>query len=324
MYNLYLKEILKDKEGEGKAKEILWFPITSSPDEDFCEILSQRLHQYQNALKNNIDEVFKEVRGKTISKEQTISCVDILISGIEKCLESYRQGDLKKSYHYLFCALNKINLEKILKGSNRKCPLDQGTYYRIRKNLKTTSEKELYHIPFSKIHLCKDDRFNIKGYPCLYLSYERSGCETEMNYDKNVDTLASFEYKGGESVNILDLTWFFNENKFRNEQESILFHILWPLIASCYGISRYCKGARKECTTVPKLFKIEYVIPQMFAEYVQFHLKLDGIIYYTVRNEDLDISKSDMKNVVLFAEYKKGEDYDRKLMDNFKIKILEE
>ena len=58
----------------------------------------------------------------------------------------------------------------------------------------------------------------------------------------------------------------------------------------------------------------------MLAEYVHFRLKLNGIIYFTVRKEDFDTAESNLKNYILFTKASGGsKEYDMDLLNEFEI-----
>lgn len=317
MNNLFLKDKLASN-----AMEILWLPITSNADENYCDILENRLDSYYAVLVDNINSIYEDLNKDTQSynKKEVLDWTHFLISGIKDCHKFYLCGSILQAQNALFSALDRIYA--ILKECCSKLESPH-KYWRIRKGKSSSIYlSDLYHIPFNQIYLCKDDRFNTKGYPCLYLSWEERGCIQEMNYSPKEDTLASFLYDKDYELQVIDLT-IVNNAEYNTDKANIIGHIIWPLLAACYGISEYCKGSRKECTNISKNFKIEYVIPQMFAEYVHHQMNLDGIKYYTVRNEHLDPSSSSMKNIVLFTNPKNRTKYDMDLLNKFNIDIIQ-
>ena len=333
MYDITLTELL----GESKAKKILWFPITSNPDEEYCSVLKHRLDMYVKKLEENKKRIFSDGQAiepfflngngsNSINNDQMVSYTKTLVNGIEQCHKAYCDGNVNEAYFNLFDAFNKINLGSLLETSGFIKKLERNhVYYRIRKCKKTEEKEDFYHISFKKTHLCKDDRYNIKGYPCLYLSHSREGSIAEMGYSKSEDSIASFNLKKESQRRLLDLTLDnknLNKDTAKEMNQKIVIHILWPLIAACKGISRYCKANECECSVQPKHFKIEYVIPQMLAEYVHFRLKLNGIIYFTVRKEDFDTAESNLKNYILFTKASGGsKEYDMDLLNEFEINV---
>lgn len=321
MNYLFLNDKLKCQNDDCEAKKVLWLPITSNVNEEYTKILEQRLVIYYDALKRHIHSIYKDLGAEKIdySEDQVLEFTNLLISGINKCHINYLRGNVFEAQKVLYDALDRC--QSVFESFKDK--LESNTYWRIRKNkTEYISKEDFYHIPFNQSFLCKDDRFNNKGYPCLYLSFEEKGCKTEMKFSNEKDSLSTFQYTATDKdLIMLDLTKV-NNSEYTSDNVNIIAHILWPLIASCYGISRYCREIGCECPNVTKNFKIEYVISQMFAEYVHYHLNLDGIIYYTVRNEHLDPEKPEMKNVVLFTNPKDGEVYDQDLLSKFNISII--
>ncbi len=320
-----LTKIIEETIGKSEAKKILWFPVTSRPCEEYRTVLIDKLLAYTEILEKNKSSVFQKIGCQDeVEQKKVFTDIKILVKGIDNCLVSYLSGNQYQAYLSLFGALNKIKLSELINESIFIKGLEnEHTYYRIRKGKKTEKPEDFYHISFTKYHLCKDDRFNIKGYPCLYLSYSKDGCKKEMNYSTECDSIASFQFKSNNSRRLFDLSWCEqkdNQNINLEPRNRKIIHILWPLIAACKSISRYCNETKCECTTEPKNFKIEYVIPQMLAEYVQYNLKLDGIFYFTVREDDFNPTELNMQNVILFTKPSgRSKEYDMDLLNEFDI-----
>ena len=74
----------------------------------------------------------------------------------------------------------------------------------------------------------------------------------------------------------------------------------------------------KECPEIDQRFKEQYIFPQFITMYIKKYLGVEGIVYYTTRDENIDPSKDDDKNIALFPSYTKNILYDNELIDKFK------
>ena len=175
--------------------------------------------------------------------------------------------------------------------------------------------EDFYHLPFDKIHLSKSERFSIEGYPCLYLGYSKRVCEIEISSG----SLAQFFLK--ETLNrILDLTLGQGEGK--KDISEINLVKVYPLIASCYIVPFYSTIQEKECRPSKSFFREEYIIPQLLTLYLKEEDIADGIIYYSVKDPNLDTQgkgENDFRNLVLFTnrENNTGEIFDSELINKF-------
>lgn len=167
------------------------------------------------------------------------------------------------------------------------------------------------HIPFDSRYLCKTERYSIAGYPCLYLGYSEDVCYLEMG---KVDcSCIKLKLKEGKKLSCFDLTLRY----FDNDQNVLVK--FWPLVAACNLIPFYCVFTKEVYTPSNIGFKEEYIIPQLLTMYIhkKFPKVVDGIRYYTVRNEDLNPFCDKYMNLILFTRYHKQIRFDKDLCDKF-------
>lgn len=306
--------IEKDNEAFDK-KRILWLPFCVNCGEDYVDALSQRLKAYKRFVITHNLVVDNKI-------------LDSLCTRIPQVLKEYTKGNVLKACG-IFTRLMDSTLRKEIQDnkelwineiSNKNC------YYRLRPG-KHTDPNSLKHIPFNQLYLTKSDRFSSQGSVCLYLSYTKKACRSEITDE--ITTIASFKLKDDVSIKVFDMSAYElnKSNTFSDKEDNHKksLNTLWPLIAACNSIAYYCPLNNKECKSITRNFKIEYVIPQMLASYIKekfSDLNVRGIRYYTVRNEMLDPSSTDWMDLVLFTEYEPDKKYDSFLEESFDVTIL--
>ncbi|MEE0856247.1 MAG: hypothetical protein U0L58_02985 [Ruminococcus sp.] len=196
---------------------------------------------------------------------------------------------------------------------------DFNTYYRIRPH-KTDSfdlcRKELFHIPISKKHLVRTERYSMPGHPCLYLSSQEELCWYECNKPEEF-AIARFELPRDKdnclkfvdfSENLMLLMhsffcWFHNEDDKESVRKYLLKHLYsYPLRAACSVKVEYTEGN----------FKEEYIIPQMLVQWILNDDVFDGVRYESCSNSK-EVKKMGGHNIVLVTSNYDSDGYDEKL-----------
>ena len=184
-------------------------------------------------------------------------------------------------------------------------------FYRARSGINWTQKEDFYHVPFNKTYLCGSYRFSIAGYPSLYIGYSKEVCKKEVRGKE----CSCIELTQKEDLHVADLTW---TNK--DERSGLaLFLQAYPVIAACYVVPFFCKNLGKECPDIieKQTFKEQYIFPQFVTMFIKKYLDVEGIIYYTTRDENLIPSKDNDKNIALFPKYAENILYDKKLIEKF-------
>ncbi len=183
-------------------------------------------------------------------------------------------------------------------------------FYRARSGINWTQKEDFYHVPFNKTYLCGSYRFSIAGYPSLYIGYSKEVCKKELRGKE----CSCIELEQKEDLHVVDLTW----TKQNAKLGLTTFLQSYPIIAACYVVPFYCKNLGKECDVIEKqTFKEQYIFPQFVTMFIKKHLDVDGIIYFTTRDENLNPSKDNDKNIALFPKYAENLLYDQGLIDKF-------
>lgn len=283
------------------GKNVMELPLYFALGKSFNDNYENFSSQYLNLLSdNNVDN-------------ETIGIVEKLTKVFKNSVNEYLNGKVESSYSSFKGSMELI--KEILPVKT----IYNRTFYRMRADGGITDKKDFYHLPFDKIHLSKSERFSIKGYPCLYLGYSKRVCEMEISNG----SLAKFVLKEPLN-NILDLT--LGQGDGKNDIQEIDLVKVYPLIASCYIVPFYSIIQEKECRPDKSFFREEYIIPQLLTLYLKEEGIANGIIYYSVKDPNLDPQgrgEKDFRNLVLFTdrENNTNEMFDNKLIDKFEITL---
>lgn len=283
------------------GKNVMELPLYFALGMSFIENYRCFSTQYLKLLNDNDVEI------------EVIRIVEELTNKLLETVDNYLNGKVASSYKSFSKAMEPI--KDILPIKN----VVNMTFYRMRSEGGLKDKKDFWHIPFDKIHLSKSERFSIEGYPCLYLGYSKRVCELEITNG----SLAKFVQKKPVEQ-ILDLT--IGQGDRKEDILGIDLVKVYPLIASCYIVPFYSALQGKECRPITSFFREEYIIPQLLTLYLKEEGLANGIIYYSVKDPNLDIhgnGENDLRNLVLFTNYKNITDemYDKELMDYFDISI---
>ena len=283
------------------GKNVMELPLYFSLGKSFEDNYENFSSQYLKLLSdNNVDNV-------------TIGVVEKLTDELRKTVNEYLNGKIVSAYSTFKDAIEPI--KEILPVKT----VQEGTFYRMRAYAGITDKKEFYHLPFDKIHLSRSERFSIEGYPCLYLGYSKRVCEVEISSG----SLAKFVLRKS-LTHILDLT--LGQGNGKKDISEIDLVKVYPLIASCYIVPFYSTIQEKECRPDKSFFREEYIIPQLLTLYLKEEGIANGIIYYSVKDSNLDLQgkgEKDFRNLVLFTNRGKMLDdvYDNELIDKFIITL---
>ena len=166
-------------------------------------------------------------------------------------------------------------------------------FYRIRKG-KHTNKLDLFHTPFEKRFLCASYRFSILGLPALYCAETLETCILETRIEDECDLTASLFHITSDEDRVkkfVDLTLPGKKELKVWEQYSLI--LFYPLIVAC---SLKVKEEGKP-------FKPEYIIPQVFYQYIRKSAEnFIGIAYTSTRFDHPDFTDFKQRNYVLFVK----------------------
>jgi len=263
---------------------------------------------------NNYDEFlnkYKELLLEHNTDDEILAIVEKLSKGLWDTIDEYLKGDIISSYS-IFC-----NTMSPIKHILPHRTISQCVFYRMRSETGLSDPKDFWHIPFHKQYLSKSERFSIEGYPILYLGYSKRVCELEITEG----TLAKYSLINSIE-NVIDLTLGQGENQKLISDRDLMK--IFPLIASCYIVPYYSAICQKECKPKGVSFREEYILPQFLTLYLRNEMKANGIIYYSVKEPNLQtngIGEDDLKNLALYTTRIEGEEYDIQLMGKFEITL---
>ena len=208
--------------------------------------------------------------------------------------------------------------------------------YRGRFSTTFISHWDMFHIPFNKRYLIRNQRYSLGGQPILYFATSPYGVYKELGSHNNL-RISRFKINKGQSFNIFENINHFEKYINNDNIESILvleelsdkkyikgmFYLM--ILASC------CSFSRRE-DTVDKEFSEEYILPQILTIVLK-ELKYNGILYISTKayndknNKNIKGKMFDIlySNYCIFTNYNINDSldktcvYDRKLYKKFDI-----
>lgn len=308
-------DIYKRVKGTGK-EQVLELPIHVDSVENLSQVVVERLRNYldivQEYLSDYGDDFMEQLK---LLSESLIK----IFQDIDGCMFDKAYNRFKAPVRPLEFLVSRHDDNPFVDS------LSVGTIlYRARTD-KVDDIKGMYHIPSLRNFNCSSQRFSEEGYPALYLCRTREGCEAEIS---ELQTLAEYTVLEDAKLSFLDLTILkLNAEEITTPRwitvgtpdgsESVLerkrnIHLLWPIIACCY--ITYKDNNRK--------YKKEYTFPQFLSRYLREESKVDGIRYFTVKDDDLDSNTGTMSDYIFFTKQYDCDGFDKNLLSKFKIEIV--
>lgn len=259
----------------------------SRKDVTFYDYAKCMLNEWRTKLTQvNIPELLTCINKETVKPIKQAAFYNLINYIIEKYLEILKyayQGNLFDAINLLRKLLykqkytqNKLQ-DNYINYFSFKCIAPQNTFYRIVDFCNDEQPKNCNHIPFKIRQLAKHNRFNIFGYPCLYLSENLNSCINEVGIlDKNKKRYYSKFKNKGTSV-YFNLTIPNNVSSL-SEVDKFSFIITYPMLVLC--LSRTLGDSK---------FEEEYLFPQLllpslFLTNNEDTLKHIGIAYNSTKD----------------------------------------
>ena len=310
--------------------------------ENYCDEFINKFYEtnYSLCSKHENDINIKIINSlKEIDKASIIT----FFRGIRKVYIDWINASLSTAITNFSELLNKYKL------INFKCELSNEVFFRCRESEIFISHWDMFHIPFNKRFLIRNQRYSLTGQPILYFSTSPYGAYKELGTYDNL-RISSFILKAS---NIL--TIFENENKFEKlivdnsdtdtntitntminyellqDSHNIISMFYLLILSSC------CSFPRRNVTTDIKDSKFveEYVLPQILTATLKDKKLCDGIKYTSTKSyiDSLNNSPTDIKtklysNYCIFTNYeyhdytKIKDVYDRNLYNKFIDKLI--
>lgn len=289
-----LTEIINHFIGDNKFN----YPfVASSPKRPYKLCLNELLNDYLNKIEtlHTSGEITDWLKCHTL---QIKRIKDSLISA----LDEYLSGSAGRSYDKIETMMQddfvqdnivhlKVPLNTYYAQQNSSMSL-----YRIRCNDNHLSERsDIFHIPFEKRHLVKNQRFSIAGIPCLYLGTSLYVCWQEMGKpDFNKLYLSYFKINKGNNygdINVLNLAYsletllpsnleyfFIQEFQRHNRDKAKALLAFWPILMACSFNSEFQNAH----------FKVEYIIPNLILQWISKEKRpVSGVMYLSTKTEKL-------------------------------------
>ena len=224
-------------------------------------------------------------------KKFAVSKVESIFETLTMCCKLFLSGDISKAMSKLYDCYFEEGNTKLKKRTIEK----GGIFYRMRKanNYKRYEETEMFHVPFEKNYLTKNERFSISGFPSLYLGKSIYVCWEEMGRP-DFDHANVALYKNLKECEVIDLCFPTNIN------DSVGSLLTLPLILSSSLIVLHPESD----------FKPEYIIPQLLMQCLVKYNKdngnaIDGIKYDSIHifNKDSFYSCNETGHESLYENY---------------------
>lgn len=239
-------------------------------------------------------------------KEDKVSLVVYFFQKVIWCYKCWCTCDLSESLRIVENLLEKAGTTSTLnikKGS---------VFYRGRMTEECIDKSEMFHIPFKKSYLIKNQRFSVTGQPVLYITDKLDGLISELELRNESDDrlccdlhVSRFEYNdSNKGLNIFDFRIEKKELDFESYErfEEYMYRFMISCVCSFPAVH---KGA---------YFVEEYIIPQLFTQVVRN--KYDGVCYQNINSNDYE----NYVNYVLFTSKERVDSsIDEKLRDKFYI-----
>lgn len=213
------------------------------------------------------ESYFREIGGK----KHAISEIEKIFETLNNCCWSFLSGDIATAISLMY---NCYFRDGVLLRTVQLSP--GSVFYRMRKaaNYNLFKNEEMFHIPFEKNYLIKNERFSISGFPSFYLGKSIYVCWEEMGRP-DFDQANVAVYMNRKNSIVIDLC-------MPMQSEDIMGALFTlPMIL---------------CSSLPVLhsdsdFKPEYIIPQLLMQCLVRYNKesdkvIDGIRYDSIHKYD--------------------------------------
>ena len=303
-YNMKLAEFFESE------KVLLPRGGDESAGSTFDGFLSDLFREYISLVEGIDDPEFAE-----ICKEAKTSVPGIqrLSKRIVAAVKHYLQGYPHLAYKEIERALKDANIDRLITTLSEWATSPPGPFdnylactlhpplYRLRSDRVSASRgalsrKEIFHVPFEKRRLVRNQRYSIAGLPSLYL-----GSSIWISWEElgrpDLDSVFVSRYRISEEATVLDfqlpplLAWKIyeyalrqstsptplprlNELQDRYDRSFLVSYVsCWPLIAACS-----IRVDSREGSFFP-----QFIVPQLLLQWVTKKRKVDGIRYFSTR-----------------------------------------
>ena len=270
-------------------------------DSDISTYMQDHFHKYLSDLENAVKGPNPFLDEKFIANlNEKIPLIKDLCRKIVNISITHRNGFIKESYDKAYSLFNLMTPYFLSRFSWKK---NDGWFYRIRQGdfriksgeCSKAKKADLFHIKCNSRNLIGAYRYSVSGFPCLYLSSGKELCWFECGMPRQFSYCQMIiDEKGENALKLIDFSnrpvdllssvhvWLLNAEKDEAEKQKIYSYfmnyiITYPLAAAC-SVKVKDRGNR---------FVEEYVIPQMFMQWIRESDKFDGVRYKSSLNSNL-------------------------------------
>lgn len=295
----------------------------------FPDFIKNLFADYINLLKNNT-AFWKEFFRAHYPSYPTdfddenifLKSIENLTEHIKKCIDAYYLGKVPTAYKYLESGLKEItySTSKLFNEAIVTVEKEKFNGYRIRKRPEDWDKEfdvnQMFHIPFGSRGDVTTQRFSIPGHPSLYLGDSIYVCWEELNQPK-LDYVYASRFVNIKPLKIIEIICKRElierlNNKSDTVYTSELFRFLltFPLNIAC---SIRTKNRNSN-------FKPEYIVPQLFLQYVaEKKNDIDGLRYYSTRVKTDKVKDVGISNYVFPTKTSDKNGYCKELIASFKL-----
>lgn len=288
----------------------------------------------ESRLCNRLIELFKEWDESSDDAYKSYGDIFEFFSIINEIYAKWIDFSDSKSFEIM----KKLLYEKI--GLNKTNTYDRSSYdnivykkiknkdifFRGRLSEAVVSKDDIFHIPFKKLYLIKNERFSTSGRPLLYLGSSIENIVTELcdkndevDYKKLKISIYQVKLPEDDEIKVFDARIKMNWENILSPQYSLeLFkYDVYRFVLSCVCAFERKSGYRDS------VFCEEYIIPQILTQSLK-NLKIVGVCYYSTRvitkarQED-----KKFENIAFFTNKDKDgkHGYDMQLRSKFDISM---
>ncbi len=293
----------------------------------FPDLIKELLTEYIEVLKAHPtfwDEFFKiHYPGNYLEfKEKNYFLFNIigLSEGISECIESYFLGRVPYAYNCLERGLNEItySTSKLFNEAINNIEANKFNGFRIRTKPddwdKSFRTDQMFHIPFELRHKVTTQRFSIPGHPSLYIGDSIYVCWEELNQPK-LDYVYGSRFVNEKPLKIIEIICkemlakrLANLSSTDYSSELFRYLLTFPLNIAC-SIRTANRSAN---------FKPEYIVPQLFLQFVSEKKNdIDAISYYSTRVDTSKVADVGISNFVFPSKTNEKSGHCKILKDTF-------
>lgn len=290
------------------------------------EVIESFIEELNSVENDSVEEILRPLENNehfkaTYTKHRLINFLKKLHKKLLYILSLCYKGDLYSALKELNRLLNnqwsRYLIESYQNYLDLKIEQQGDTFYRMRDENKHDDNgnnniiNNCFHVPFEKRQYAYTGRYNMLGYPCLYLGDSKETCDKELGeLSKDIRWVGEFTPK--QQLNLYNLCIpSESEIKEANNYELFKMVLAYPLIALC--------------TTKAKAtgYNEEYLFPQLLFQSLLIKRDAEGLIGIQYSST----KKQGGYNIVIPALYNEKHPqqigYSKILLDLFDTKIPE-